>query len=67
MRAPDFVFDAQSNLMELPLPETGREQLIGQRTLFVQHLQRKEILERVRHSGLGRVECRSGYEALQRF
>ena len=62
-----FVLDAQPYLVELPVPEPGRQELKGERTLLAEQFQREKILERVGDSRLRRVEGRTGDEPLQRF
>lgn len=42
-----FVLDAQPYLVELPVPEPGRQELKGERTLLAEQFQREKILERV--------------------
>ena len=43
----DFALDAQPYLMQFPILQTGGEQLIGQRPLLEQQLQREKILVRM--------------------
>ena len=62
-----LAFDAQAYLVELPVLETGGQELIGEGALFAEQFQREEVFERVRHSCLRRVECRTGDDAFQRF
>ena len=57
--AAQLLLDAQARLVQLPVLELGREYLIGQRSLFAEYLQQKEILEPVPVTLFRRIERRA--------
>ena len=62
-----LAFDAQPYLVEFPVLQPCGKKLVGERPLLAEEFEREEILERMRHSRLGGVECRPGDDALQRL
>ena len=62
-----FMLEAQAYLVYFPIFEACGEQLVGQRSLFAQKLQREVILQRVGDTRLGRVERCPGQYGFERL
>ena len=62
-----LAFEAQTDLVELPVLQAGGQYLIGERTLFAQQFQHEDVLERVGGIRLRRVERGPGEDAFERF
>ena len=62
-----LAFEAQTDLVELPVFQAGGQYLIGERTLFAQQFQHEDVLERVGGIRLRRVERGPGEDAFERF
>ncbi len=63
----DVAFDAQTYLVNLPVLELSRKQLISQRPLLAEQFQREMILERMGNARFGRIERRASKDAFERL
>ena len=67
IRNDDGLLDAQTHLMQLPVLQSGRKQLIGERSLLADQFECEKVFERVTDGRLCRMECGTGDEPFERF
>ncbi len=67
LRGGDFVFDAKTYLVHLPVLETRREELESQRSLLAQQFYGQAVLERMGDARFSGVERRASKDAFERL